>query len=149
MGKDGIHCTVVNKFSVPICENSKVDSSDNSPWHICRTTAATDSSFCQNTLLFQLRSSNKHSSADSAWKQASEHAMSIFSSETTILGGELWKMVRAASKRKTYVRVLDQECIRAMLVDSICYLRTYLINSSSAANRLHHSTDAFAGISRG
>ena len=148
MGKDGIHCTVVNKFSVPICDNSKIDSSDSSPWHICRTTAATDSSFCQNTLLFQLSSSNKQSSADSAWKQASEQAMSIFSSETTILGGELWKMVRAASKRKTYVRVLARNALEQYWLYSTCQL-TYLINSSSAANRLHHPTDAFTGTSRG
>lgn len=147
MGKGGIHCTVVNKFSVPICENSKIDSSDSSPWHICRTTPATDSPFCQNTLLFQLSSSNKQSSADSAWKQASEQAMSIFSSETTILGGELWKMVRAASKRKTYVRVLESTLEQCWLY-STCQL-TYLINSSSAANRFHHSIDAFTGISRG
>lgn len=44
-------------------------------------------------------------------------------------GGELWKIVRAASKRKTYIKVLTI--------------------SSSAANCLHHSSDARAGRVRG
>ena len=77
-------------------------------WHILRTTSEMDNRSCQKTLFSHFFRAEKHSGADSAWKHASGHATSIFSSDTTIRGGELWKIVSAASKRNTYVNVLKQ-----------------------------------------
>lgn len=51
--------------------------------------------------------SKKHSVAVVAWKQHSGQTGSKLSSETDTLGGVLWKMINAVSRRNIYESVLD------------------------------------------
>lgn len=51
-------------------------------------------------------SSKKQSLAVVAWKQRSGQTGSKLSSETDTLGGALWKMIKAVSRRNMYDSVL-------------------------------------------
>lgn len=105
-GLVALPCMTVNKLNVPSWENSCTNASSIGLWHIRRTTETTDNRFFQKRVPAHTRRHPRHSAADSAWKHASGQTTSILNSEISILGGELWRTMRATSIRNTKVRAL-------------------------------------------